>query len=216
MHVLRALTDLVLPRTCGGCGGPGPPWCSGCAAWLRAVTGGRVPQLVLSGGLVVHAAGWYQGPLRAALLAYKERGRRDLATALARLLLAPVASAAPDEVPWLVPVPSQRSAARARGGDHILRLCRALTRLDHRLGVVPSLRLVGRGRDSVGLDARQRADNLAGRLRVRPATIPSRREVVLVDDVVTTGATLRACRRALAATGVTVRRAVVLCAATRG
>ena len=82
--------------------------------------------------------------------------------------------------------------------------------------VARPLRLAGRTRDSVGLDAEQRAANLAGRVRVRLAALPVRAPggVVLVDDVVTTGATLRACRDALACAGVRVEAAVVLCDAT--
>lgn len=216
VHLFSALADLVLPRICGGCGEPGPPWCPRCAAWLRAATGGRAQRVVLTGGRVAYAAGRYEGPLRAALLSYKERHRHDLTVPLARLLVTPLAAAVSDGMPWLIPVPSQRSAIRARGGDHVLRLCRALARVDRRCRVVAALRLRGRGRDSVGLDARQRAANLAGRLTVRRSLPPLRGPVLLVDDVVTTGATLRACQTALAARGVTVDGAIVLCAASRG
>lgn len=67
----------------------------------------------------------------------------------------------------------------------------------------------------MGLDAEQRAANLAGRVRVRPAALPGSGTVLLVDDVMTTGATLRTCTDALA--GVGVAAAVVLCdATTRG
>ena len=54
---------------------------------------------------------------------------------------------------WLVPAPSRPSAARARGGDHVLRLCRHLARGDPGRSVAPALRLGRRARDSVGLDA---------------------------------------------------------------
>jgi predicted amidophosphoribosyltransferase len=76
------------------------------------------------------------------------------------------------------------------------------------------LRLGSGARDSVGLDAEQRAANLAGRVRVRAAALPGSGTVLLVDDVVTTGATLRTCYDALATAGVGVGAAVVLCDAT--
>jgi predicted amidophosphoribosyltransferase len=192
----------------------------------------------------VFAAGRYSGPLRTALLAYKERGRRDLAVPLAAVLAGPLAAAraaltVPADGPlrtagplaWvpassrpsvdgllrLVPAPSRPAAARGRGGDHVLRLCRLLAAGEPALGVVPALRLARRTRDSVGLDARQRRANLAGGLRVRAARLPPpRARVVLVDDVVTSGATLAACTTALAERGVRVVAAVVLCDATAG
>jgi predicted amidophosphoribosyltransferase len=172
---------------------------------------------MLPGGPAVLAVGRYSGPLRAALLRYKERGRRDLAGPLAALLAAPLDEILrPPAITWLVPAPSRPAAARARGGDHVVRLCRALAAGRPGVRMARPLRLARRARDSVGLDAVQRAQNLSGRLRVRPAALPPAGAiVVLVDDVVTTGATLRACRTALAEVGVRVEAALVLCDATK-
>jgi predicted amidophosphoribosyltransferase len=165
----------------------------------------------------VVAVGRYAGPLRSALLRYKERGRRDLAGPLAALLASALDELAPARPPvWLVPAPSRPSAARVRGGDHVARLCRAVAARRPEARIARPLRLAGRTRDSVGLDAEQRAANLAGRVQVRDAALPVRAPdgVVLVDDVVTTGATLRACRDALASAGVRAEAAIVLCDAT--
>ncbi|GEL25718.1 hypothetical protein PSU4_46720 [Pseudonocardia sulfidoxydans NBRC 16205] len=181
------------------------------------------------------AAGRYGGPLRQALIVYKERGRRDLAPVLAGLLATALATAMPPAtwpgpawtgargrpVRWLVPAPSRAGAARDRGGDHVLRLCHRLAALlardGHEVAVAPGLALAGGVADSVGLDAAQRAANLSGRLRtVGSGLPPPGARVLLVDDVITTGATLRACRHSLEASDVVPVAALVLCDATTG
>lgn len=148
------------------------------------------------------AAGIYDSALRSALLAYKERGRRDLARPLARLL-----AAAASEFPGaaLVPVPSDPRVAAARGGDHVLRLARLTGR-----PVVRALRLRGGVLDSAGLSPEQRRRNLAGAFVATPG--PAASKVVLVDDIVTTAATLSEARLALADAGWDVTGAAAVAA----
>ncbi len=115
----------------------------------------------------------------------------------------------------LVPAPSRAASARARGGDHMLRIAHRLARDGHG-HVLRAFTLGRRARDSVGLDAAARAANLDAHLRLRPgalAELPRERlPVVLLDDVLTTGATAAACARALAAAGLPVDLVLVVTA----
>uniref|UniRef100_UPI0038B542E9 ComF family protein n=1 Tax=Pseudonocardia lacus TaxID=2835865 RepID=UPI0038B542E9 len=144
----------------------------------------------------------------------------DLARPLAALLAGPLGDLAPPGArgpTWLVPAPSRPAAARVRGGDHVLRLCRALSAQCSDVRVAHPLRLDRRVRDSVGLDAVQRAANLRGRIAIVSGRLPPTEDrALLVDDIVTTGATLRECRSVLAAAGVVPEGALVLCDATAG
>ncbi|MDQ7809750.1 hypothetical protein Q5425_39005 [Amycolatopsis sp. A133] len=80
--------------------------------------------------------------------------------------------------------------------------------------VAPALELAGSARDAVGLSREQRMTNLAGRLRFREAGRPPPGfRIVVLDDVVTTGATAAACTRALVAEGFTVSAVLTLLAA---
>ena len=156
------------------------------------------------------AAGAYGGPLRGALLAHKERGRLALAAPLGVLLAGTVDALRSPAV--LVPVPSARAAVRARGHDHALRLARAAAAAGGGRAqalLEPARRVADQG----GLGARERADNLAGALRARRPLdgLP----VVVVDDVVTTGATLVEAARALREGGAAVRGCAVLAATVR-
>jgi predicted amidophosphoribosyltransferase len=80
--------------------------------------------------------------------------------------------------------------------------------------VAPALRMAPGVRDSVGLAALARRENVAGRVLLHGAGVPPRRApVVLVDDVLTTGATAAECTRVLERAGVEVRAIVTLAAA---
>ncbi len=159
------------------------------------------------------AAAFYEGPVREILLAHKERGRLGLARPLGTALAAATRAAAGDlRGVLLVPVPSSPAAVRARGHDHARRLAAAAAReLD--LPVAALLAVARRTRDQSGLTAAARAANLDGALRARRRL--DGRPVVVLDDVVTTGATLAEAGRALRAAGADVRAAAVVAATVR-
>ncbi|WP_232246357.1 ComF family protein [Kitasatospora mediocidica] len=133
---------------------------------------------------------------------------------------APHRAALPGEI-LLVPVPSARAAVRARGHDPMLRLARCAARELNRSGrpcrVGPALRPSRRVADQAGLGAAARHRNLHGALSV-PARFHSRlagRQIIVVDDLVTTGASLTEAARALATAGAPPLAAATIAATVR-
>ena len=201
LAVRRALDDLVLGATCAGCAGPGSVLCVSCADDLAGL-----PGLVTSrpGLPPVVAAGAYRATLRHIVISFKDRGVRSLArplgTAVARVALS--RWPASGQV-LLVPVPSTRAAVRRRGYDHVGDLARATARGLRAAGVPVRVRhaLVRsrQVRDQAELGQSERLANQHGSMRWRAA--PARVPVVILDDIVTTGATAREACRAVAASG---------------
>lgn len=208
------MLDLVLPLECGGCGVPGTRWCAACAAALLPDAG--QPHIItprIDPGVPVFALGRYAGPRRQAIVALKEHGRDDLVAPLAYVLalgLHRLSTWGIVEIPLtVVTAPTRRAAARRRGGDPVARLAGTATATHPGIAVAEVLRM-GRGvRDSVGLDRAARQRNVAGRARMRAAA--PRTPVLVVDDVVTTGATAAESVRVLRAAGAEVIGVLALC-----
>lgn len=227
LRAARALADLVLPAACAGCRAEGVVWCTACAATLQRPPLPAWPTPVPPGLPEPWAAAAYVGPVRAAVVAYKERGRLPLAEPLGRALAGSVLAAVRGstvEVAVLVPVPSRRSAVRSRGHDPTRRLAGAaaatLRAADVPVQVVPLLRVRRGGspvQDSAGLTAQQRARNLRGAFEVRAGALDRLHgaAVVLVDDVITTGTSLAEAARTLRAAGVPAPGAAVVAATRR-
>ncbi|MFI6233688.1 ComF family protein [Micromonospora sp. NPDC050784] len=221
------LADLVLPADCAGCRERRPGLRHGvCPACVTAL-GDLRPRVVRPtpappGLPSCVALGPYEGPLREALLAYKEHGRHGLARPLGALLAEVVAAAVGGARPLaLVPVPDTAAAARSRYGDHLDRLARhcaaRLNRGGWAVRVRRPLRALPRP-DSVTLDSAGRAAAAEAAFQPR-STGPVRGGgagaapvVVLLDDIVTTGVTLAAASRVLTATGWAPSVAAVLAA----
>jgi predicted amidophosphoribosyltransferase len=198
------LADFVLPAGCAGCHADGPGLCASCLCRFGDPVA-HEPDPPPAGLPPLCVAGRYEGPVRAAILAYKERGRRDLARilggALARAVLHVLGAQVPARL-LLVPVPSRPAAARVRGGDHVRRLAvhaaAQLRAAGIDTGFASVLRVATRPRDAVGLTAADRAENVRGafairhRIRVEPDCV-----LVIVDDLVTTGCTMAEAAQAL-------------------
>ncbi|MEV4743455.1 phosphoribosyltransferase family protein [Streptomyces sp. NPDC049555] len=234
MHGLwQEIAGLVLPAECAGCGLPRSVLCDRCRAQLCGRQPERVwPQPRPTGLPPVHAAAQYGGAVRAVLLAHKERGRLGLAEPLGAALAGAAAMAGARGRAGgvrgrggpllLVPVPSARRAVAGRGHDAGRRIALAAARALRAGGlparVVPGLRLRRAVADQSGLDAQQRRANVTGAMGVaagverlwRPG-----RPVVLVDDLMTTGASLVEAARAVEACGGHVAGAAVVAAVPR-
>jgi len=224
-----AASDLLLGGRCAGCDRPGRRLCADCAAACVAVPVESWPDPTPAGLLeptpvLPMTAGRYEGRIRELIVAAKEHGRFGLVRPLGRMLAEPIESVL-DRLALtscvLVPMPSVPSAVRERGHDAVLGTARVaarrLRRRGHAVGVVAALRSGRDVRDQAGLSATQRAANLDGALRVAPALARGRAlrsPAVVVDDVITTGASAAEAVRALRAVGGRPV-AVVTVAATR-
>lgn len=213
--LLLDLAALVWPTECAVCGTADRDLCDECRAELVE----PMPVLRSNIGVPCLAAGPYDEALRELLIEFKHHGRVGFARVLAEKLRAPLmlAIAECESVPLLVAAPSRPARIRRRG----FRPVELLVAEAVRGRAIPHIRLralrAGRGRTAqVGLTAAERERN-AARVRVSRLAMPALqgREVIVVDDVLTTGATLRAACAALEGAGATVVTAVALCAARR-
>lgn len=219
----QRLLDALLPPRCVGCGARGAEVCPACLTAVRPL-GPTCPRCsVPSPGAricrqcaarpspvrAVLAAYPFAGPLRAAILAFKYRGRTRLLPFLSAALAAPLATR-PLEVDLVVPVPLSPARLRTRGFNQAELLAQPLATA-HGWTLAPAALL--RARDTpqqTRLPARERRANVAGAFAVaEPAAVQGRR-VLLVDDVCTTGATLEACATPLLAAGAAGVWAIVV------
>jgi ComF family protein len=219
----RALLALVYPPRCAACGEPAAeePFCAVCAAAVDPVPSGCArcglpgPE-ALCGGCraappafdAVRAGGLFGGPLADAVHAFKYGNR----PALGRPLGAWLAARAPLPARALVvSVPLARRRRIERGYDQAALLADALARA---AGLPRARRALVRTRETppqVGRSRAERARNVAGAFLATPGGVAGR-DVVLVDDVVTTGATVDAAAAALRKAGA---RSVVVVALAR-
>jgi ComF family protein len=207
MHAVASLVartlDQVLPPLCPGCGREGFLLCPRCASPLRARLDQPAGQpLGLEADLPrdIVQLEWcspFTGPVRAALHALKYDGVRGLAMPLGTAM-ADRWRAAGRGGDRLVPVPAHGDRVRERGYDQTTLLAAVVGR-ELVLPVLPAVVRTRATRAQHALGRAERATNVGQRFAVHEAfgSQVAGRWPVLVDDVVTTGATLSACARAL-------------------
>jgi ComF family protein len=187
----------------------GPPRCHVCGAAppLTAATGGDASEPVSPARPCAacaadpppydyaRSAAIFEGALREALHAFKFSGKRALARPLGDLAAEHCLATLAEEIEAVVPVPLARERERERGFNQAELLAQRVAR---RLGVPARprwLRRVRATRPQSDLDASERRANVRGAFRASPEV--AGRHVLVVDDVLTTGATLGECARAL-------------------
>ena len=195
--MLERLIGLVAPPLCAACGadaGRATPLCAACRVELaRSAFTGRAPPS--ASGLHVWSAFAYDGPAGALVRLLKFGGRVRLADTMA----AQIVAAAPPVV-WdgtIVPVPLHPARLRSRGYNQAAVLGRGLARR-RGLPLADCLRQLGGSLPQTGRGRAARIRGPNGSVTASGA-VPAR--ALLVDDVVTTGATLAACAKALRQAG---------------
>lgn len=211
-ELTRDLAALVWPVVCVGCGAADRELCAHCRAGLREASPPTVESSL--GSVPTYARGPYTGVLRESIVAYKHGGRAGFARLLGEQLAHPLARALTHATtrPLLIAAPSRAAQVRRRGFRHVDAAARAALKLVPDPAMpVRALRSTRGRRGQVGLDPANRAQNaakVAVRAKFRDAI--RGREVILVDDIVTTGATVNAACDLLSSSGARVVGVAVL------
>lgn len=186
--MFSALADLVLARGCVGCAQPGQLICPTCWRQLPA------PQLI-SGAPPIAAGSVYDGFTRSLVLAHKRSLVRSLALPLADLLDRGIDLLPTQADPmWLVPIPAHRAALRARGQDTVAAIARHAARRRGWALAHGALAFRQESASLTGLNRNQRSARMHDAFR---AEYGRNRLCIVVDDVITTGATIRSAMDAL-------------------
>lgn len=220
MRLLEGLAELVAPTRCGGCDLPGGVFCASCERSATALDPGQsCPRCAAPFGRLVCTECWERefafeaafalgelaGPLARAVVLHKDAGERRLGERLGALLGDELSRAWTDWADVVTWVPPSAEALSRRGFDHGFGIASPVA---GHLGVPARALLVRRGgRDQRALGRSQRAANTAAVFSVVEGP-PS--HVLLVDDVLTTGATADGIALELIAAGADAVRVAVL------
>ncbi len=207
----HALTEILFPVRCFGCRALGPTICSQCRVlWNPHLYRSTLDSMHVYSGVL------YSPVSKRIILAAKEDGIKAADDLIIHALSHCLHLLLRDfEVGILVPAPSRKSSNRKRGRDFLSEITHAIARAES----LESMDLLTHSRkikDQSGLNAHERSKNIYHALAInrnKLSDLGVGTDVILVDDLMTTGATLLEARRALEVRGIRVIAAITACLA---
>ena len=206
MKSLRSLQELIFPTRCLGCSALGLVICSQCRAyWHPHIYRQRSKN---SPAIPIYSAISYSPMAGKILLAAKENGISQADALIYGALLHALQYFQREQGgDFLIPIPSRKSVSRQRGRQFVTALAMQVSATTG-LAVENNLIHTRSVRDQSSLDAHRRQENIAKSLRSKNFL---NNRAIIIDDLVTTGATLQESVRALRLSGIEVAGAVTAC-----
>ena len=205
----HSLTEILFPNRCFGCRALGPDICSQCRIhWNPHLYKSTLDSLTIYSGI------FYSPVAKRIILSAKENGIKAADDLIIHAIKHSLQLLLRDfEVGILVPIPSRKSSNRTRGRDFLSELTHAIARSES----LESMDLLTHSRkiiDQSGLNSHERSENIYQAMEINRNKLPRLgvdTDVILVDDLLTTGATLLEARRALEVRGIRVIAAITAC-----
>ncbi|MGB8193403.1 MAG: ComF family protein [Chitinophagaceae bacterium] len=216
-HIGRSFTHLFFPQVCNGCGSDlvsnDQLLCLHCIHQLPYTSfqlhGGNPVEKIFWGRLpVMQAAGIFyltkNSTLEKLLYQVKYRGKKEVGEYCGRLMGQAIQHSSFAEVDALIPLPLFPKKERQRGYNQAAALCEGIASIIHKPVLQQAVQRTMSTDTQTHKNRLERWANMQGRFHVPDAANVAGKHVLLVDDVITTGATLDACGNELAAAGATV------------
>lgn len=193
MRTFQEISQLIFPERCLGCHKLSSVICPNC-----------VEQWQLSkfktkySNLTVHSAILYTPVAAKIILASKEKGTSTADQLLIEAIMGQIQTTTRNlNHIRLVPIPSSKRSSRSRGRSFMVEIVQQISR---QMGIpmLDCLEVIGKTTDQTGLNRQERSQNMKGSMSMKAV---ARGELILIDDVITTGATLKEAARALNSQG---------------
>ena len=205
----HSLTEILFPTRCFGCRALGPNICSQC----RVLWNPHLYRSTLD-SMHVYSAVLYSPVAKRIILSAKENGIKAADDLIINALSHSLHLLLRDfELGILVPAPSRKSSNRKRGRDFLSEITHTIAQSES-LECMDLLIHTRKIKDQSELNAHERSENIYQALAIDRNKLPALgvdTDVILVDDLITTGATLLEARRALEVRGIRVIAAITAC-----